>query len=118
MLVHARLTLADLPDASGSATQGEVLNQVLPEVSERSRNTIHGTLRVVVKVHVDSTGSVTGVDVASSPSKFFGDAAVQAARRWDFAPAKVGGQAVASEWLVRFDFTQADTKVFPAQTNP
>jgi TonB family protein len=104
--------------ATGPVTQGEALNQVLPEVSDRSRSTIHGTVRVIIKVHVDSSGSVSGAEVASSPSKFFADSALQAARRWDFAPAKIGGQNVASDWLVRFDFTQSDTQVFPAQTKP
>jgi TonB family protein len=103
---------------SGPVTQGEVLNQVLPEVSARSRSTIHGTVRVVVKVHVDDSGNVTGVEPATSPSRFFADAAVQAAKRWDFAPAKVADHAVASEWLLRFDFTQNDTKVLPSQTKP
>lgn len=103
---------------AGPVTQGEVLNQILPEVSAKSRSTIHGTVRVVVKVHVDASGTVTGVEPASSPSRFFGDAATQAARRWDFAPAKIGGQPVPSEWLVRFDFTQSGTKVLPSQTTP
>jgi TonB family protein len=109
---------SNLTPTAGDVKQGEVLNQVLPEVSERSRGTIRGTVRVVVKVHVDSSGGVTSAEVASSPSKFFGDSALQAARRWDFAPAKVGSQSVASEWLVRFDFTQADTQVFPSQVSP
>jgi TonB family protein len=103
---------------SGNVTQGEVLNQVLPEVSAKSRSTIHGTVRVVVKVHVDSSGGVTAVEPASTPSKFFGDAAVEAAKRWDFAPAKIAEHGVASEWLLRFDFTQANTKVLPSQTKP
>ncbi len=104
--------------SSGAVTPGEVLNQVLPDVSAKSRSTIHGTVRVVVKVHVDPSGSVTSVDPASTPSKFFGDAAVEAAKRWDFAPAKIADHAVASEWLLRFDFTQAETKVLPSQTKP
>jgi TonB family protein len=109
---------SNIESTAGDATQGEVLNQVLPEISQRSRSTIRGTVRVVVKVHVDSTGSVTSAQLASSPSRFFGDAALEAARSWDFAPAKVGGQHVASDWLLRFDFTQAGTNVFPAQTSP
>jgi len=103
---------------SGAVTQGEVLNQVLPEVSAKARSTIHGTVRVVVKVHVDDSGNVIGAEPASSPSRFFSDAAVQAAKQWDFAPAKVADHGVASEWLVRFDFTQNDTKVLPSQTKP
>jgi TonB family protein len=112
-----------LPDgeaktSAGGVGGGEVLNQVMPEISQRARSTIRGTVRVLVKVHVNSSGSVTGADLASAPSRFFADAAVQAARRWDFAPPKVGGQNVASEWLLRFEFTQSDAKVFPLQTSP
>jgi TonB family protein len=98
--------------------QGEPLNQVLPEVSAKSRSTIHGTVRVVIKLHVDASGNVTAAEPASSPSRFFADAALQAAKGWDFAPAKIAGQTVPSEWLVRFDFTQADVKVLPSQTKP
>lgn len=116
--VPAAPSNAAAPSPSGAVTPAEVLNQVLPEISAKSRSTIRGTVRVVVKVHVDASGSVSGVESASSPSKFFGDAAVQAARRWDFAPAKIGSQNVASEWLVRFDLTQSDTKVLPSQTKP
>ena len=101
-----------------AVTPGEALNQVLPEVSARSRSTIHGTVRVVVKVHVNASGTVTGAEPASSPSRFFSDAAVQAAELWDFAPAKVANQPVPSEWLLRFDFTQSGTKVLPSQTTP
>jgi TonB family protein len=101
-----------------AVTPGEALHQVLPEVSARSRSTIHGTVRVVVKVHVNASGTVTGAERASSPSRFFSDAAVQAAKRWDFAPAKVANQAVPSEWLLRFDFTPSGTKVLPSQTTP
>jgi TonB family protein len=103
---------------AGPVTQGQPLNQIMPEVSARSRSTIHGTVRVIVKVRVSPSGAVESAVPASSPSRFFGDAAVQAAKRWDFTPAKVSGQAVPSEWLVRFDFTPTDTKVLPSETKP
>jgi TonB family protein len=109
---------APLALPAGPVTIGSPLNQVMPEVSAKSRSTIHGTVRVVVKIHVDASGAVASATPASSPSKFFGDAAVQAARQWDFTPAKVSGQAVPSEWLVRFDFTPSDTKVLPSETKP
>jgi TonB family protein len=102
----------------GSVSQGAVLNEVLPAVTARSRRTIQGTVRVIVKVHVDASGNVTGAVPAAASSKFFGDAAVQAVKRWDFSPAKVAGEPAASEWLVRFDITQNDIKVLPAQTKP
>jgi TonB family protein len=101
-----------------AVTPGEVLTQVVPDVSQKSRNTIHGTVRVVVKVHVDPSGDVSSAEVASASSHFFGDAALKSARRWDFSPAKVDGRAVPSEWLLHFDFTQTDTKVTPLPTKP
>jgi TonB family protein len=103
---------------AGPVTQGQPLNQVMPEISSRARSTIHGTVRVVVKIRVDASGAVETATPASSPSRFFSDAAVQAAKQWDFTPAKISGQAVPSDWLVRFDFTPTDTKVLPSQTKP
>jgi TonB family protein len=104
--------------AAGAVTPGEVLNQVLPEISGKSRTTIRGTVRTIIKVHVDSSGDVTGAEIAAGASKFFANAALEAVQLWDFAPAKVDGHAVPSEWLVHFDFTQTDTKVTPLATKP
>lgn len=112
----AVIASASLP--VGPITQGAPLNQVMPEISGRARSTIHGTVRVIVKVRVSASGAVETAVPASSPSRFFGDAAVQAAKHWDFIPAKISGQPVPSEWLVRFDFTPTDTKVLPSQTKP
>jgi TonB family protein len=112
----AAIASTSLP--AGPVTQGQPQNQVMPEVSGKARSTIHGTVRVVVKIRVDKSGAVSSAVPASSPSRFFGDAAVQAAKQWDFTPAKVSGQAVPSEWLVRFDFTPTETKVLPSETKP
>jgi TonB family protein len=99
-------------------TRGAVLYQVVPDISQRARDTIQGTVRVGVKVHVDDAGKVTGADLDNFSSKFFGDQAVQVARRWTFTPPQVDGRNAPSEWLLRFEFTQKATKVFPTQTNP
>ncbi len=105
--------------AAGSVAQGEVLNQVMPEVSPGALATIRGTVRVTVKLHVDPAGNVSSVELFSrGPSKYFADQALQAAHRWDFAPAKVDGHAVASDWLVRFEFTPSNTRVHPTQSTP
>lgn len=95
------------------------MNQVLPDVSDRARATIRGTVRLAIKAHVDASGTVTAADLdAPGPSKYFADSALQAARKWDFTPAKLDGRAVPSEWLLRFEFTPSGTKVFPKQTAP
>jgi TonB family protein len=112
--VHVRESL----DPSAGVTQGEVLNEVIPDISARSKETIHGTVKVTLKAHVDASGAITNVVPESRASKFFTEAAMQAARRWDFSPAKMDGHAVSSEWLLRFEFTQAEAKVYPSQLTP
>jgi TonB family protein len=105
--------------AAGHVIPGEVLNQVLPDVSDKARSTIHGTVRVGVKVHVDPVGNVSSAELDSpGPSRFFADKALQAAKNWDFAPAKLDGHNVASDWVIKFHFTQSDTKVFPSEERP
>jgi TonB family protein len=107
------------PAGSSGVTQGEVLSQVMPSVSPGARSTIHGTVRVTVKIHVDPAGNVAAAELFSpGPSRYFADQALQAAHKWDFAPAKVDGHAVASNWLVRFEFTPSVTKAQPTQSTP
>jgi TonB family protein len=116
---------ADSEDVAKPATggitpgKGEVLDQVLPDVSPKARGTIQGKVRVSVKVHVDPAGSVSEAELDSAgPSSFFADLALQAARKWAFTPPEVNGKSVASEWRLRFEFTQKATKVIPVQTAP
>jgi len=105
--------------SAGSVTQGEVLEQIMPDVSSKARATIRGTVHVAVKLRVDTTGNVASAELFSpGPSRYFADQALQAAHRWDFAPAKVDGHAVASEWVVRFEFTPFNTKAHPTQSTP
>jgi TonB family protein len=109
----------DAASASGRLVPGEVLNQVLPDVSDKARSTIRGTVRVGIKVHVDPAGNVSAAELDSpGPSRFFADKALQAARNWDFVPAKLDGHNVASDWLIKFHFTQSDTRAFPTQERP
>jgi TonB family protein len=111
---------ANAPSASASSSaRGEVLEQILPEVSEKARATIHGVVRVGVRVHVDPTGNVSEASLDSAgPSKYFADLALKAARRWQFASPELGGHSVPSEWLIRFQFSSSGPKAFPMQTTP
>lgn len=108
------------PEEAGLvSSQGEVLDQVLPDVSPKARATIRGRVRVGIKLQVDAAGAVSGAELESpGPSKFFADLALQAARKWVFTPPEVEGKSVASEWSLRFVFTQDDTKVTPTRTGP
>ena len=55
---------------------------------------------------------------APGPSKYFADAAIQAAKNWTFAPPNSNGEKVPSEWLLRFEFAPAGTETFSAELNP
>src|SRR5882762_11141751 len=111
---------ANAPKSSAaSPTRGEVLEQMLPDVSEKARSTIHGKVRVTVRVHVEPGGNVSQAALDSpGPSKYFADLALQSARRWEFTAPEVNGHSVPSEWLIRFEFSQSGTRAFPKQATP
>jgi TonB family protein len=103
----------------GGMVPGAVLQQVLPDVLPKARTSIRGTVRVDVTVDVDSLGSVRGATLTSpGPSKYFARLALQSARRWRFAPAKVAGQDVLRRWTLHFEFTPSQTTVVPKQDIP
>jgi|SRR5690349_19736642 len=105
---------------SGPASgKGEVLDQVLPDVSEKALATISGKVRVTVLAHVNPSGNVSEADFTDpGPSKYFADLALKAVRRWEFNSPEVNGRSVASEWQVRFEFTPSGVKAFPHQVTP
>jgi TonB family protein len=88
------------PPTRATATHGDVVRQVLPEVSRSSRNTITGTIKVNVRVEVDPSGKLTAAKLKTAgPSKYFAGLALKAAQRWEFSP-----QPAASTWLIQFRF--------------
>jgi TonB family protein len=94
---------ADAPVAN--SRQGSVVQQIMPSVSKSARDTIHGTIKVQVKVTADSSGNVaTASFVSPGPSKYFARQAMQAAQQWKFVP----GQD-ARTWIVRFGFKRSGT---------
>ena len=115
------------PDVSKSSTpasepasgKGEVLDQVLPDVSEKALATISGKVRVSVLAHVNASGNVTEADFDNpGPSQYFADLALKAVRRWEFNSPEANGRSVPSEWQIRFEFTSAGVKTFPKQVSP
>jgi TonB family protein len=99
--------------------QGAVVQQVLPEVSHNALRTIHGKVKVRVAVAVDSSGKVLVAKFDSrGPSRYFAERALQAARQWTFKPPQINGQAVSSEWILKFEFVRSAATVYPAQTSP
>jgi TonB family protein len=111
---------ANAPKSSAAnPARGEVLDQVLPDVSDKARSTIHGKVRVTVRAHVERAGNVSQAELdAPGPSKYFADLALKAARRWEFTAPEVNGHSVPSDWLIRFEFSQSGTRAFPRQSAP
>lgn len=73
----------------------------MPDVPQKARNTIRGTVRVGIRVSVDPSGNVTNAAIDSrGPSQYFANLALQAAQQWKFASA---GNA-SSDWIIHFEF--------------
>jgi len=106
-------------NSTGGTVHGTVAHQVLPDVQHNAYKTVHGKLKVRIKVTVDSSGKVVvGKFDSRGPSRYFADRALRAAQEWTFNPPQVGGQPVPSEWNLRFEFTRNGASVYSEQTYP
>jgi TonB family protein len=107
---------AEMPKAAGNdAASNVVVQQVLPDVPQKARDTIWGTVRVGIKVSVDPSGDVTDATIDSpGPSSYFANLALQAARQWKFAPA----HDASSIRILRFEFTPNGAKAFAQASSP
>jgi TonB family protein len=82
---------------TGLSTPGAVLKRVPPNPSLSARRTIHGTIKVRVKVRVDAGGNVTSANLITvGPSQYFARLSMDAARQWKFKPPVAKGQTVPS----------------------
>jgi TonB family protein len=106
------------PPSSASAP-GSVVERFVPPVSQRSRSTINGKVRVTVKVDVDPSGKVTKAHLESpGPSHFFAKIALDAGPHWKFKAPQRNGEPVASQWYLRYAFGRSGTDVQPLQVSP
>jgi TonB family protein len=84
-----------------------VLHEQIPKVPKSARNTIHGHIKVGVRVTVDGSGKVVSAVLDDpGPSRYFARLASQAASKWKFAPAE---DPASREYLVRFEFSREGT---------
>jgi hypothetical protein len=90
------------PPAPAAAPR-TVLHQEIPDASRGARDTIHGDLKILVRVTVDRSGAVVSETLQSQgSSKYFTRLATEAAKKWTFSPSERDND----QWLLRFDFTQ------------
>ncbi len=106
--------------ASGSESgPAGIVHQVLPDVPQKARNTIRGTVKVVVRVRVDPSGNVADAKFDSpGSSKYFADLALGAAQRWRFSIVRAADREVSQEWILRFEFRANETRVLPVRVAP
>jgi outer membrane biosynthesis protein TonB len=88
------------PASTGAA--GSVIHEEIPTASRGALATIHGHVRVAVRVSVDASGTVVEETLEDpGPSQYFARLATEAGRKWTFAPADDGK---ARAWLLHFEF--------------
>jgi len=93
-------SIAPKPDAPS----GSVLHEEIPSVSRRARESIHGNIKVSVRVTVDRSGKVVGAQLENrGPSKYFARLAKEAAGKWRFTADPRGSR----EWLLWFEFSRS-----------
>ncbi|HET9741704.1 MAG TPA: TonB family protein [Terriglobales bacterium] len=94
-----------------SVNADEVVRRVMPSVNESALRTIHGKVRVNVRVHLDAAGNVSRAEFATrGPSRYFANAAMRAAQDWKFVPAGSRKQRV---WMLQFIFARGGASVHP-----
>jgi len=86
-----------------------VTQPVVPHPPMSALHTIHGTVRVSVKVKVDRSGNVARAELASpGPSRYFARLSLEAAQNWKFA----SGQSSGSPFLLHFEFKNSGARAF------
>jgi Protein kinase domain len=99
---------ASPPAAVTGARTGPVLHEEMPRVSRGALATIHGRIKVEVRVAVNDAGAVTAATLKDTgPSSYFARMASEAAKAWRFVPATA---PQSRKWLLQFEFTRAGVK--------
>jgi TonB family protein len=106
-------------EPSQGLVKGSPTHQALPDIPAKVIGAIQGHFKVEIGVEVDRAGNVSHASIDSAgPSSYFADRALRAAQSWKFTPAKVDGRAVASTWLLRFQFGRSQSVVTQSEETP
>jgi eukaryotic-like serine/threonine-protein kinase len=94
--------------SGGGGGGSAIVEQVEPDISRGARNTVQGTIKVNVRVSVDSSGNVTDARFERrGPSDYFARKAMEAARKWKFAA------NAPRTWVLHFEFRRSGARVIP-----
>ena len=106
---------ANPPAADGGVPTGPVVHEDIPRVPHSALATIHGRIKIVVRVAVNEAGTVTDTTLQyPGSSSYFAHMASESAKAWRFAPASA---QQSRKWLLQFEFTRAgvEAKAAPAE---
>ncbi len=93
--------------APPAAVMPAVLHAEIPDVPRGARQTIHGHIKVSVRVIIDGGGNVVAALADHpGPSRYFQRLALAAARKWTFPPADTQAQRID---IVHFEFSRDGT---------
>jgi TonB family protein len=95
------------PEPVKPYTPPHAVRQLAPVLKENVRRSITGEVPVRLRVYVDATGKVLGVDALNATNPVTGAlaaAAVAAVKQWQFEPAQRGDEKVAGEIELSFTF--------------
>jgi TonB family protein len=106
----------DQPTLPEARISRPMVHEEIPDVPHSARDTIHGRIKVAVRVAVDSAGNVTHAALETpGTSKYFDHVATQAAGKWKFAPAE---RQEPRQTVVRFEFTRSGTVAHASPSQP
>lgn len=87
------------------------LHEVRPVLNPEDKRTLTKPVSIDVKVYVGESGAVKHAEVVQygdPPNWSLANAALAAAQRWDFEPARIGDLAVSSEVILHFRFGRGE----------
>ena len=107
---------SDQPAAALADASPSVVHEEIPSAPRSARETIHGHVKVAVRVIVDHSGNVIDALLENpGPSRYFARLAKEAAGKWQFAPSDTEDTRV---WQIRFEFTRGGTTAHAVTARP
>ncbi|MGH8217909.1 MAG: serine/threonine protein kinase [Steroidobacteraceae bacterium] len=99
---------AKRPHGGDGTASPNPLREVVPDVPLSARRTIHGHIKVWVRVIIEQDGSVLAALLdLPGPSRYFQRLALQAAKKWSFPPAPSSSRRLLQ---IRFEFSRDGTR--------
>jgi Protein kinase domain/Gram-negative bacterial TonB protein C-terminal len=92
-------------------SEGAVVKQVLPTVSQGASSSMRGRVEVEVRVSVNEDGTVSDAAyVSPGPGNYFARISHQAAQSWKFRAPERDGHPKSSVWTLRYRFERENTE--------